>query len=127
MIEGSETPKRGRGRPRKPVPDAVPPKLPRGRPKEARVAERVMTVREYAMTHVFKAIDVMAEIMADEEAPPAARVSAAEKIVTRAIGQPAQANPNEYDTPDQSLSTIRREIVDPKPPAPTPERTKADA
>lgn len=104
--------KRGRGRPRKPKPDTVPPKGKVGRPKSPIVAERQMTVREYAMTHVFAAIDVWAEIMADEDQPGAARAAAAAHVVNRAIGQPAQAQPQAGDTPDQTLQRIERVIVD---------------
>lgn len=99
-----------------PTPDKTPPKRSVGRPKGSltKTAEaRKMTVREYAMTHVFDALDVWAEIMSDKKAAPAARAAAAAHIVNRAIGQPAQAQASEGDTPDQTLQTIRREIVDP--------------
>jgi hypothetical protein len=71
-----------------------------------------MTVREYAMTHVFKAIDVWAEIMNDEDQPGTARAAAAAHVVNRAIGQPAQAQPTEQDSSDQTLKRIERVIVD---------------
>lgn len=109
----TEPEKRGRGRPRKPKPDVVPPKSKGGRPISATAEARRMTVREYAMTHVFDALDVWAEIMKDEDQPGSARAAAAAHIVNRAIGQPAQAQAGEGDTPDQPLATIRREIVDP--------------
>lgn len=50
-----------------------------------------MTAREYASTYVTDAIDVHAEIMKDSEAPPAARVSAANAILDRAIGRAVQS------------------------------------
>lgn len=106
--------KRGPGRPRNPKPDTVPPKRVPGRPEDLKVALRKMTVREYAMGHVFKALDVWAEIMGDEEQPAAARTAAAAHIVNRAIGQAAQAQPSESDTADQPLQTIRRIIMDSK-------------
>ena len=113
-----------------PQPDKVPPKRKVGRPKGAvgKVAEaRKMTVREYAMTHVFDALDVWAEIMNDKKAAAAARAAAAAHIVNRAIGQPAQAQAAEGDTADQPLQAIRREIVDPAKPSPKPVKGKADA
>ena len=109
----TEPEKRGRGRPRKPKPDVVPPKSKGGRPISPTAEARRMTVREYAMTYVFEALDVWAEIMKDSKQNGSARAAAAAHIVNRAIGQPAQAQPNEGDTPDQPLQAIRREIVDP--------------
>lgn len=83
-----------------------------------------MTLREYAMTHAHDVIDVWAEILKDPNAPQAARVAAGEKIMNRAIGQAAQAQPGEGDTADQILTAIRREIVDP---AAVAKKVKADA
>lgn len=110
-----------------PQPDNTPPKRKAGRPKGSvgQVAEaRKMTVREYAMTYVFEALDVWAEIMKDNKQNGSARAAAAAHIVNRAIGQPAQAQPNEGDTPDQPLQAIRREIVDP---AAVAKKVKVDA
>lgn len=120
-----EPEKRGRGRPRKPKPDVVPPKGKAGRPVSATAEARRMTVREYAMTYVFQALDTWAEIMADRDQPGTARAAAAAHIVNRAIGQPAQAQPNEGDTPDQALTAIRREIVDPVAKEPSKVNQKA--
>lgn len=71
-----------------------------------------MTVREYAMTHVFEVIDMWAEIAKDETAPHAARIAAGDKIVTRAIGQPAVAAATEADTADRTIERIERVIID---------------
>jgi len=76
-----------------------------------------MTVREYAMTHVFEIIDMWAEIAKDANAPHVARIQAGEKVMNRAIGQPAAAQPTEHDTPDQTLQRIERVIVDVPVPA----------
>lgn len=120
-----EPEKRPRGRPRKPKPDVVPPKGKAGRPVSPVADARRMTVREYAMTHVFDALDVWAEIMKDEDQPGSARAAAAAHIVNRAIGQPAQAQAGEGDTPDQVLQGIRRIIVDPA--VKVPPKGKVDA
>lgn len=98
-----------------PQPDKIPPKRKVGRPRGAvgAVAEaRKMTVREYAMTHVFEALDVWAEIMKDKTQPGTARAAAASHIVNRAIGQPAVAQASEADTSDQTIERIERHIID---------------
>src|SRR5918995_1644717 len=57
---------------------------PGGRPKVP--AE----VREAAMALTADAIRTLGEIMRDPKAPPATRVTAADKILDRALGRPAQ-------------------------------------
>jgi hypothetical protein len=57
---------------------------PTGRPKVP--AE----VREAAMALTPDAIRTLGEIMLDQSAPPATRVTAADKILDRALGRPAQ-------------------------------------
>ena len=83
-----------------------------------------MTLREYAMTHAHDVIDVWAEILKDPNAPQAARVSAGEKILNRAIGQAAQAQPTDADSPDQALTAIVRQIIDPVAKAAAKEEVK---
>ena len=56
---------------------------PGGRPKE--VAE----VRELAREHTPEAVNTLAEIMLDKDAPPAARISAATALLDRGYGRPA--------------------------------------
>jgi hypothetical protein len=48
-------------------------------------------VREIARQHTATAIETLAAIMADEKAPPAARVTASVAILDRGYGRPAQA------------------------------------
>src|SRR5829696_6473358 len=57
---------------------------PGGRPKLP--AE----VREAAMARTVRAIEVLDEVMNDVSAPHGARITAAEKILDRALGKPAQ-------------------------------------
>ena len=111
MQNEGEIPRR-RGRPPKPKPDVMPPKKAVGRPIDQRVTDRLMTAREYAMTHLFPAIDTWASIMNDEDAPHAARIAAAAHIANRAIGQPATAQPTDADTPDQTITRIERIVID---------------
>jgi hypothetical protein len=58
---------------------------PGGRPRELR------DVIELARSHSPAAIAALAKIMRDEEAPPAARVGAANAILDRGHGRPPQA------------------------------------
>lgn len=58
---------------------------PGGRPKV--VAE----VRELARAHTEDALSTLASIMKNEDAPPAARVSAAAHILDRGYGKPQQS------------------------------------
>ena len=95
--------------------DHTPPKRKVGRPKGAvsKAAEaRRMTLREYAMTHAYEVIDTWAQIMNDPQAPHASRVAAGEKILNRAVGQPAQAIPQEGDTVDQAITGIKIEFAE---------------
>jgi ubiquinone biosynthesis protein UbiJ len=57
---------------------------PNGRPKV------VKDVQDLARQHTLDAIDTLARIMGDEEAAPAARVAAANAILDRGYGKPAQ-------------------------------------
>src|SRR5215207_6731063 len=69
----------------RPVQPGQPSLSPGGRPKVP--AE----VREAAMALTRDAIRVLGEIMNDPKAPPATRVTAADKILDRALGRPAQS------------------------------------
>jgi hypothetical protein len=55
---------------------------PGGRPRI------VLAVRDQAQQHGEEAIEVLAGIMRDTEAPPAARISAASEILNRGYGRP---------------------------------------
>lgn len=71
-------------------------------------------IKSLARAHTESAVNVLAGIMNQTEAPPAARVSAAEALLSRGWGKPAQAivGGDEDDAPIK-LETIRRVIVDP--------------
>lgn len=55
---------------------------PGGRPRV------VLAVRDQAQQHGEEAIEVLAEIMRQADAPPAARISAASEILNRGYGRP---------------------------------------
>lgn len=72
---------------------------PSGRPK---VPE---SVKELAKAHTEDAIRTLAQVMKNEEAPPGARVTAAEKLLDRAWGKAeSTVNVNDNRTP-RDLST----------------------
>lgn len=72
---------------------------PSGRPK---VPE---SVKELAKAHTEDAIRTLAQVMKNEEAPPGARVTAAEKLLDRAWGKSeSTVNVNDNRTP-RDLST----------------------
>lgn len=55
---------------------------PTGRPRV------IMAVRDLAREHVDEAVQVLASIMRDSDAPAAARISAATEILNRGYGRP---------------------------------------
>ena len=57
---------------------------PGGRPKAA------YNIQELARKHAPEALDVLVQIMLNEKAPPNARVAAANTLLDRAYGKPAQ-------------------------------------
>jgi hypothetical protein len=59
---------------------------PGGRPKSI----DGVNLRELARAHTKDALDTLVAIMADEEAPQPARISAANSILDRGYGKPAQ-------------------------------------
>lgn len=92
-----------------PQKDSIPPKRKAGRPKGSlgKAAEaRRMTVKEYAMTHVYDAIDVFARVMKDSAQPASAQVAAAGNILDRAIGRATQ--PVEHTGKDGGPIETRR-------------------
>lgn len=79
-----------------------------GRPKGAKnkaTLERKATVAELADAYTGEAIDTLAEIMRDTKAPAAARARAADSLLDRAHGKPAQAvvEPDDPEAPALSI------------------------
>ncbi len=73
------------------------------------MARAVVDIRSMARTHTEKALKTLAAIMRQTKAPPAARVAAAQALLDRGWGKPAQVV-----TGDESglpISVIHRVIV----------------
>ena len=83
---------------------------PGGRPKELR------EVIELARAHAPDAVETLAEIMKDTEAPPAARAAAANSLLDRAYGKPVQAI--EAKTEEMSFIQLVQQIATRPPPPP---------
>lgn len=63
------------------------------------MAKAPTEIRSLARSHTETAIRVLAGIMQQEDAPPAARVSAASAILDRGWGRPAQAIVGDEECP----------------------------
>jgi hypothetical protein len=101
---------------------------PSGRPKEDQ------TITELARAYCPRAIEVLGELMNDAKATASARVMAAERILDRAYGKPAQFQTNQagefkkaIDMTDDELAAIVAagrskvlELVKPVTPGATP-------
>ena len=69
-------------------------------------------VKAVAATYTTAAVETLAEIMQDSNAPPAARVSAANALLDRAWGKPRQELEHAGSEPEP-LTVIIREFVKP--------------
>ena len=56
-------------------------------------------IRSLARAHTEKAINVLVGVMRQKKAPPAARVSAANALLDRGWGKPAQPQTGDGDSP----------------------------
>lgn len=110
-------------------PEVAAPKRRVGRPKgvTAKVANRTKTLREIAGTYAEEAVNVLARIAMDDEAPHSARVSASNSLLDRAFGRPAQAEPTPEDSADKAVKAIKVEFVAPPKPKPVQKKVKAGA
>jgi hypothetical protein len=72
----------------------------------------------YARGHTEKALTTLVKIMEDEEAPPTARVTAANSILDRGWGKPAQPISGDPDNPVNIITRI--ELVGVKSVQPPP-------
>ena len=69
-------------------------------------------VKAVAATYTTAALETLAEIMQDSAAPPAARVSAANALLDRAVGKPRQELEH-AGSEKEPLTVIIREFVKP--------------
>jgi Family of unknown function (DUF5681) len=99
---------------------------PGGRPKTPQTIEVrriILGVREAARELTLDALDTLASIMRDPKAPAAARVSAAQALLDRGYGKPAQAievssQPDLSHLSDEDLETLERILRPPDFPPP---------
>ena len=97
-----------------------------GRPKRPATIEArriFQDVADAARERTQEAIDVLAAIMKDPKAPAAARISAAQAILDRGHGKPAQAidvneGPDLSHVSDEDLKTLERILRPPGLPPP---------
>jgi hypothetical protein len=65
-------------------------------------------IREAALAHTPRAIEVLAEVMNDTKTPPATRVMAADKIMDRALGKA----PQQVDVKGEKRDLLEYSIAD---------------
>lgn len=75
------------------------------------MAKATAEIRSLARAHTDSAIKVLAGIMNQGEAPHAARVSAAQALLDRGWGKPAQTISGDDESPVNVLHRIERVIV----------------
>jgi len=79
------------------------------------MAKAPTEIRSLARSHTEQAINVLVGVMGQTDAPPAARVSAANSILDRGWGKPAQPIDGDGDGGAiELIHRIERVIVDPK-------------
>ncbi len=71
-------------------------------------------IKSLARSHTEAAINCLAGVMNKESAPAAARVTAAEALLSRGWGKPTQPLSNDEDNPLEIIHRIERIIVDPQ-------------
>jgi hypothetical protein len=74
-------------------------------PQTTQMAKSLTEIRSLARSHTESAINVLVGVMGQPDAPPAARVSAANSILDRGWGKPAQPIENGEDGPIQLTVT----------------------
>lgn len=77
------------------------------------MAKSLTEIKSLARAHTERAIQALAGIMDNPNSPPAARVTAAEALLSRGWGKPSQAivGGDEDDNPVKVLHKIERVIV----------------
>ena len=71
--------------------------------KRGSLNKSTATLKEMAAEHTQAAIDVLVAVMADNDAPAAARVAAADKLLDRGYGRPAVFVDAQVHTVDKEL------------------------
>ena len=78
------------------------------------MAKAIAQIKSLARAHTQTAINVLAGIMEQPDAPPNARVSAAEALLSRGWGKPTQPIAGDDDSDAIRLALIERRIIDPR-------------
>jgi hypothetical protein len=78
------------------------------------MAKTPTDIRSLARAHTESALKVLAGIMNQDDAPAAARVSAAQALLDRGWGKPTQPIAGDDDSAPLRFQLIERVIVDPK-------------
>lgn len=80
------------------------------------MAKAPTEIRSLARSHTESALNCLVGIVNQGDAPPAARVSAAQALLDRGWGKPAQAiiGGDDDDNPITVIQRIERVIVDPQ-------------
>lgn len=78
------------------------------------MAKTPTEIRSLARGHTETAINVLAGIMSETEAPHAARISAATALLDRGWGKPAQTISGDEENPLTLIHKIERVIVRPE-------------
>nr|WP_275183828.1 hypothetical protein [Bradyrhizobium sp. CSA112] len=78
------------------------------------MAKSLTEIRSAARSHTEAALNCLVGIMGQTDAPPSARVAAANSILDRGWGKPAQPIENGEDGPLELLHRIERVIVRPE-------------
>jgi hypothetical protein len=71
-------------------------------------------IRELARMYTAEALEALVNIMRDKQSPAAARAMAADKLLDRGWGKPAQAIVGDPENPLQLATAIEIVVVDPK-------------
>jgi hypothetical protein len=71
-------------------------------------------IRALARVYTAEAVETLVSIMRDKSAPPQARAMAADKLLDRGWGKPAQTIVGDTENPLQLKTKIEIVIVDPK-------------
>lgn len=73
-------------------------------------------IKSLARAHTETAIKVLAGVMNQEDCSPAARVAAAEALLSRGWGKPTQPIAGDADMDPVRVGMVENRIVDPNPP-----------
>lgn len=77
------------------------------------MAKTPTEIKSLARAHTEKALNTLVGVMNQPDAPPAARVAAANALLDRGWGKPTQVIAGDEDAPPV-IVRIERSIVDPK-------------